>query len=108
MDFSLVNTPALLSANKSEEYQQQILTRQSAIVHFLVDNNLLVNIPEPFDERGIIKKDLIIRMSNVKNEGIELFKKAIPSWLRNLDKGGDIANTKKLSQELEKIRSKTP
>lgn len=53
---------------------------------FLKNNNLLVDI-DPFNEDGSIKEDLIIRKSNVTNEGFQLFVKPVNNWWNALDRG---------------------
>ncbi|WP_249228562.1 DNA polymerase III [Veillonella sp. oral taxon 158] len=57
-----------------------------ALMTFLKNNNLLVDI-DPFNEDGSIKEDLIIRKSNVTNEGFQLFVKPVNNWWNALDRG---------------------
>jgi len=104
LDFTLKSLPMLLSRNKSQEWQDMILGRTSALLLFLKDKNLLVNV-EPFDEGGKLKPDTVIKKSNVTTEGLELFKKAIPNWEKYLDKGGAVNNLSILEKGLEKIGS---
>lgn len=103
IDFNLHNIPMLLSASEDKEYQDRIIKKSEMLVNFLLKNGLLVNI-EPFDEKNEIKKDLVIRMSNVTDLGLELFKKIIPSWFAYLDKGGEIENVSRLEKGLEKLK----
>ncbi|MGV7959559.1 hypothetical protein ACSLVK_14910 [Photorhabdus tasmaniensis] len=106
IDFDLHNIPMLLGANKSKDYQEQIISISNALMCFLKDNNLLINI-EPFAENGEVKKDLILRMSNVTPEGLELFKKVIPGWFSYLDKSTKpekYQNISRLEKGLAKLR----
>ena len=57
-----------------------------ALMTFLKNNNLLVDI-DPFNEDGSIKEDLIIRKSNVTDEGFQLFVKPVNNWWNALDRG---------------------
>ena len=69
-----------------------------------MDNNLLVGI-DPFTESGAVKNDLIIRKSNVKAEGFELFKKPVQDWFKFIDKGGNPESVSHLVKGLEKLRT---
>ncbi|EAA7842951.1 hypothetical protein HAY47_004725 [Salmonella enterica] len=103
IDFTLHDLPMLLTRNKSKQWRELILIRSTVLVSFLKDNELLINI-EPFDNDGNIKESLIIKMSNVTADGLELFKKTIPGWHQFLDKGGKIENISRLEKGLAKIR----
>ena len=103
IDFSLHNLPMLLSANQEEDYQERIIQKSTVLLSFLIEKELLINI-EPFDSEGNIKTDIIIRISNVTEEGLELFKSSIPKWFNYLDRGGKITNITRLERDLEKIR----
>lgn len=94
----------LLTRNKSTEWQNMITERSTALLLFLKKNNLLVNV-DPFDTTGVLKPDTVIKKSNTTDEGLELFKKAIPSWEKYLDKGGSVDNLSILEKALEKIKS---
>ena len=104
IDFTLYSLPMLLTRNKSKEWREQILARANILVSFLYKNNLLVSVT-PFDGDNILKEDLVIIISNVSNEGLELFKSVIPRWSQFLDKGGKIENISRLEKGLDKIRS---
>lgn len=103
IDFTLYSLPMLLTRNKSKEWREQILARANVLISFLNRSNLLVNII-PFDDDDNLKEDLIIKKSNVTDEGLELFKNVIPGWSQFLDKGGKIENISRLEKGLEKIR----
>jgi len=103
VDLSLHNIPVLLSANKSDAYREQIIRLSTALLAFLKSHDLLTGV-EPFDEGGAIKEDFVLRMSNVTDDGLELFKKVVPGWSAYIDKGGDIENVSRLEKGLQKIR----
>lgn len=106
VDLSLHNIPMLLSANKSDTYRDQIIRISIALMIFLKKHALLVG-AEPFDDKGNIKEDFVLRMSNLKPEGLELFKKAVPSWSAFIDNGGNIEDVSRLEKALQKIRDKS-
>lgn len=43
-DFELHNIPMLLGANKSKEYQNQIIRLSTSLLKFLKENHLLINV----------------------------------------------------------------
>jgi hypothetical protein len=101
IDFTVFSIPMLLSRNKSGAYQEQILSRYTVLMRFLKDNNLVLK--EPFDDGGALKKDLVVKRSEVDARCLELYKKAIPGWHAYLDKGGDVNNTDRLIKALAKL-----
>lgn len=103
IDFTLYNLPMLLTRNKSKEWREQILARASVLISFFNENNLLISII-PFDDNNVLRDDLVIKRSNVTDEGLELFKSVIPEWSRFLDKGGKLENVNRLEKGLKKIR----
>ena len=104
IDFTLKSLPMLLTRNSSQDWKEMILTRTSVLMNFLKNNELLISV-EPFDEKGQLKQDLIVKKSNVTDEGLELFKKTIPNWEKYLDKNGTVENISILEKGLAKIRN---
>ena len=76
MDMTLFNFKTFWEANSDEDYREDIIRMSIALMTFLKNNNLLVDI-DPFNEDGSIKEDLIIRKSNVTDEGFQLFVKPV-------------------------------
>ena len=72
MDITLFNFRTFWEANADEDYREDTIRMSIALMTFLKNNNLLVDI-DPFNEDGSIKEDLIIRKSNVTDEGFQLF-----------------------------------
>jgi hypothetical protein len=103
VDLSLHNIPVLLSANKSDAYRDQIMRVSAALLGFLKKHDLLIGV-EPFGADGAVKEDFVLRMSNVTDDGLELFKKIVPGWSAYIDKGGEIENISRLEKGLQKIR----
>lgn len=105
-DFELHNIPMLLGANKSKEYQNQIIRLSTSLLKFLKENHLLINV-EPFDLEGNLKTDFILMESAVTEDGFDLFKKYVPGWLKYLNKStveNKYENISRLEKGLAKIR----
>lgn len=58
----------------------------NSLLNFLYRNDLLVDI-HPFNDDGSIKEELVIKKSNVTDEGLQLFIKPVNNWFNALDKG---------------------
>ena len=86
MDVTLFNFQTFWEANADEDYREDIIRMSIALMTFLKKNSLLIDI-EPFNEDGSIKEDLIIRKSNVTDEGFQLFVKPVNNWWNALDRG---------------------
>ncbi|MEE3664891.1 hypothetical protein V2I52_23785 [Brenneria sp. g21c3] len=109
VDFTLYSIPTLISRNKSKEYQKSIIRAATALFHFMDDNQLLVNI-RPFDETGNLNIDIVVKVSNVTDDGFKLFKnKVISGWHDYLDRStapDKYENISRLEKGLAKIRDK--
>ena len=86
MDITLFNFRTFWEANADEDYREDTIRMSIALMTFLKNNNLLVDI-DPFNEDGSIKEDIIIRKSNVTDEGFQLFVKPVNNWWNALDRG---------------------
>lgn len=100
----LYDVPMLLTRNKSRSWRSSVLARATTLCAFLQDNGLLVNLC-PFDEQGNIRQDVVIRTSNLNEEGLAIFDRAWLNWERYLDRGGDVHNISSLKKGLCKIRA---
>jgi len=106
-DYILHNIPTLLTRNKSKQWQEDVIESSKSLLLFLKKNKLLIDI-EPFDELGELKKDTVIKKSNVTKEGLELFKTTINGWYNYLGKSNAINkfnNISRLEEGLKKIRA---
>lgn len=106
IDFSLHNIPMLISRNKSKEWKENIIRSSITLLSFMEKNKLLVNI-KPFDKDGKLKIDTVIKMSNVTDEGLELFKNIVDGWYKYLAKSTVLdkyENISRLEKGLAKIR----
>ncbi len=100
-NFEIVNIPSYLNASKSKDFRSQIFQQYTSIFKFLYDKNLIkIN---PLNELGEVKEDLIVYKSDLTENGLELFKKAIPSWQRNVDRSGNYENISSLEKALAKL-----
>ena len=104
MDMTLFNFQTFWEANSDEDYRENIIRMSIALMTFLKNNNLLVDI-DPFNEDGSIKEDLIIRKSNVTDEGFQLFVKPVNNWWNALDRGTPTEKVTILENGLKKIRA---
>lgn len=101
LDFTLCSVPMLLSRNKSEAYQKQIIERYTAIMGFLWSKKLIKF--NPLNDEGKLRLDLVVKKSDVTSECLELFKKAIPAWHSFVDKGGMVEDVSRLEKALAKM-----
>ena len=103
MDVTLFNFQTFWEANADEDYREDIIRMSIALMTFLKKNSLLIDI-EPFNEDGSIKEDLIIRKSNVTDEGFQLFVKPVNNWWNALDRGTPPEKVTILENGLKKIQ----
>jgi len=101
LEFTLCSISMLASRNKSTAYQEQVVLRYTVLMRFLKSHSLIDL--EPFDGRGNLKMDLVLKKSDTTAQGLELFKKVIPAWHAYVDKGGDVNNTDKLEKAILKL-----
>ena len=85
-DIVLFDSDAFISGSKDVDYQEAIKKMSLSLMKFLIENDLLVNI-NPFNQDGSVKKDLIIKKSNLTEEGFQLFVKPVNNWWNALDRG---------------------
>lgn len=78
-DIVLFDFDAFISGSKDIEYQEAIKKMSLSLMKFLIENDLLVDI-NPFNQDGSVKKDLIIKKSNLTDEGFQLFVKPVNNW----------------------------
>lgn len=85
-DIVLFDFDAFISGSKDIDYQEAIKKMSLSLMKFLIENDLLVDI-NPFNQDGSVKKDLIIKKSNLTDEGFQLFVKPVNNWWNALDRG---------------------
>jgi len=61
---------------------------------------------EPFEDDGSLKEDLVLYNSDLTDVGNFLFKEYYPKWSSYIDRGGDVNNTKILSDGLNILKNK--
>ena len=103
-DIVLFDFDAFISGSKDVDYQEAIKKMSLSFMKFLMENDLLVNI-NPFNQDGSVKKDLIIKKSNVTDEGFQLFVKPVNNWWNALDRGTPPEKVTILENGLKKIRA---
>ena len=104
-DIVLFDFDAFISGSKDVDYQEAIKKMSLSLMKFLIENDLLVNI-NPFNQDGSVKKDLIIKKSNLTEEGFQLFVKPVNNWWNALDRGTPPEKVTILENGLKKIRAK--
>ena len=103
-DIVLFDFDAFISGSKDVDYQEAIKKMSLSLMKFLIENDLLVNI-NPFNQDGSVKKDLIIKKSNLTEEGFQLFVKPVNNWWNALDRGTAPEKVTILENGLKKIRA---
>jgi len=103
-DIVLFDFDAFISGSKDIDYQEAIKKMSLSLMKFLIENDLLVNI-NPFNQDGSVKKDLIIKKSNLTDEGFQLFVKPVNNWWNALDRGTPPEKVTILENGLKKIRA---
>ena len=103
-DIVLFDFDAFISGSKDIDYQEAIKKMSLSLMKFLIENDLLVDI-NPFNQDGSVKKDLIIKKSNLTDEGFQLFVKPVNNWWNALDRGTSPEKVTILENVLKKIRA---
>lgn len=103
-DIVLFDFDAFISGSKDVDYQEAIKKMSLSLMKFLIENDLLVDI-NPFKQDGSVKKDLIIKKSNLTDEGFQLFVKPVNNWWNALDRGTSPEKVTILENGLKKIRA---
>ena len=103
-DIVLFDFDAFISGSKDIDYQEEIKKMSLTLMKFLIENDLLVDI-NPFNQDGSVKKDLIIKKSNLTDEGFQLFVKPVNNWWNALDRGTPPEKVTILENGLKKIRA---
>ena len=103
-DIVLFDFDAFISGSKDVDYQEAIKKMSLSLMKFLIENDLLVDI-NPFKQDGSVKKDLIIKKSNLTEEGFQLFVKPVNNWWNALDRGTSPEKVTILENGLKKIRA---
>ena len=101
-DIVLFDFDAFISGSKDIDYQEAIKKMSLSLMKFLIENDLLVDI-NPFNQDGSVKKDLIIKKSNLTDEGFQLFVKPVNNWWNALDRGTSPEKVTILENGLKKI-----
>ena len=104
-DIVLFDFDAFISGSKDVDYQEAIKKMSLSLMKFLIENDLLVNI-NPFNQDGSVKNDLIIKKSNLTDEGFQLFVKPVNNWWNALDRGTPPEKVTILENGLKKNRAK--
>lgn len=103
-DIVLFDFDAFISGSKDIDYQEAIKKMSLSLMKFLIENDLLVDI-NPFNQDGSVKKDLIIKKSNLTDEGFQLFVRLVNNWWNALDRGTSPEKVTILENGLKKIRA---
>lgn len=102
-DLVKFSLPLLLSRNKNLQYKKNIMDMSVSLLRFLESENLISI--SPFTDSGELKSDFELRESQFAEEGLELFKRAVPKWWNKIDRGLDRSDVTYLESELLKIRA---
>ena len=103
-DIVLFDHQLLLNRCNDIDYKEGIIKSTISLMNFLKKNDLLIGI-DPFNEDGSIKENIVIRKSNVTDEGFQLFVKPVNNWWNALDRGTPPEKVTILENGLKKIRT---
>lgn len=106
VDFTVYDVAVSLATNKINQLPEPIIQSSIALLVFLKQHQLLIGV-EPFDKKGNLKTDTVIKKSNLTPDGLELFKTAVDDWLASVDKTtatNKYQNVSRLEQALAQIR----
>lgn len=101
-DLDLYNLPMLLSSSKNKSYRESVMRHGVVLMNFLKDNDLIKI--SPFCDDGSLKEDLVVKVKDVTEDGLKLFKKAVNDWWNYLDREGKVENISHLEKGLKRIR----
>ena len=85
-DIVLFDHQLLFNRSNDIDYKEGIMKSTISLMNFLKKNDILICI-DPFNEDGSIKENIVIRKSNVTDEGFQLFVKPVNNWWNALDRG---------------------
>lgn len=102
MNLPRFNYSTLLKRSKNLSYREQITKITIVLMTFLRDNELITL--DPFNKDGSLKDDLVLYQSDLTDIGNILFKEYYPKWSGYVDRGGDVNNTKILTNGLKSLR----
>lgn len=101
-DFVIDDAAVHYAASKNADYRQRVTERFSTFVNFLQDNGL---VQKPILSGGEMPTEkLKIMRSDLTEEGFEVVKASYDKWLRGIDKGKAISDTRLLERALSKLR----
>ncbi|MDV5354751.1 hypothetical protein QM201_07530 [Enterobacter asburiae] len=104
MNLLRFNYSTLLKRSKNLSYREQITNITTVLMTFFKENELVTL--EPFKEDGSLKEDLVLYSSDLTDIGNLLFKECYPKWSGYIDRGGDVNNTKILSDGLSALKKR--
>lgn len=106
-DYLVYDVAIFLKANSDDDYQELVINLNTSFFNFLYNNGLLINV-NPFDEQGNLKLDTKVNVSNLTDEGMQLFKNGtIDGWFDYIDRStvpNKYNNIKRLEKGLAKLR----
>lgn len=103
-DYIIDDASLHYAASKSAKYRQFVTERFSVFVKFLQDNDLTTT--TLLDAGEMPSEDLKIMKSDLTEDGFEVVKSAYDKWLRGIDNGNPIDDTRTLEKSLAKVRRK--
>lgn len=103
-DFLIAATAGHFSASKRREHREKIVEIFSKFVGFLQSNHLTTRTLLETDQ--VPDESLKIMKSDLTDEGFEVVRLAYDKWLKGIDKGKPISDTKILEKALAKARER--
>jgi len=102
-DFVLFNLGFMLGASKRVEHKQSCRAQCASLLRFIVQHKLN---KEPFDiGDGFPPDDLVLRASQLTEEGVAVMREGLQKWMVAQDRGRSKDDWELLEKALLKIRT---
>lgn len=103
-NLKIYDLQAVIAEEKGVEKKHAAMRRALALMQFMVDNELIQF--DPFYSNGELKRDLVIMLSDLTEDGRLFMQKEWPEWRAWVDRGGDPFKTDMLDRRLKALRDR--
>lgn len=103
-NLKIYDLQAVIAEEKGLEKKHAAMRRALALMQFMVDNELIRF--DPFYSNGELKRDLVLKRSDLTEEGVFFMQEEWPEWRAWVDRGGDPSKTDMLDRRLKTLRER--